>query len=279
MKRLITILIFIFINSSFSQQKLNCFQDVFNEEIDNDLKIVINGIETKFIEPKEIFAFSSCKISIECNYYYLNLIYTFKNGNNYKTLNNIFKFKNGFFSLINVYTNYYDRYQTSFTGFYCNNILLNDYSIKSDLLDKKFIEKEISLISGQQDGKEIEEISYYKLIKKTFYSKKFKDVKLFTNEFVIDELGIESILSVNQFNNVAFFAFKSKAYEESIYILIKIIEKFPNRIVAYLNIADNYWALNEKEKAVENYKKYIQLIKDQKKDLKKIPKYVYERIK
>ena len=61
--------------------------------------------------------------------------------------------------------------------------------------------------------------------------------------------------------------------------IYKVIEKDPNRVVVYLNIADCYWELNQKEKAKQNYQKYLSLMKSQKKDLKKIPKRVYERIK
>lgn len=80
-------------------------------------------------------------------------------------------------------------------------------------------------------------------------------------------------------NNKGYFLYKLKFYNASLIYLNKTIQLFPNRKVAYLNIADCYWELNEKEKAIENYKKYIQLMKEQKKDLKKIPKYVFERTK
>lgn len=89
----------------------------------------------------------------------------------------------------------------------------------------------------------------------------------------------ENIINAKLYNDIAFILYKNSAYDESIYILKIIINKFPTRTVAYLNIADCYWETNEKEKAIENYKKYVQLMKAQKKDLKKIPKYVYERIK
>lgn len=62
-------------------------------------------------------------------------------------------------------------------------------------------------------------------------------------------------------------------------LLQEIIKKYPNRVVAYLNLADNYWAINKKDLAKENYKKYIALMKSQNKDLKRIPKQVWERLK
>ncbi|ROI04143.1 tetratricopeptide repeat protein [Chryseobacterium sp. G0240] len=65
----------------------------------------------------------------------------------------------------------------------------------------------------------------------------------------------------------------------SIQILEKIIKKYPDRVVTYLNIADSYWAAGNKEAAKKNYKQYLSLMKSQKKDLNKVPKYVGERIK
>lgn len=79
-------------------------------------------------------------------------------------------------------------------------------------------------------------------------------------------------------NNKGYFLFKYKYFAASQLYLNKVIEKFPTRAVAYLNIADCYWELKNIDKAKKNYNKYVQLMKEQKKDLKKIPKYVYERI-
>lgn len=65
----------------------------------------------------------------------------------------------------------------------------------------------------------------------------------------------------------------------SVNVLQKIIQKYPDRVVAYLNIANSYWNIGKKEKAAENYKTYLSLMKSQKKDLNKVPKYVEQRIK
>lgn len=65
----------------------------------------------------------------------------------------------------------------------------------------------------------------------------------------------------------------------SVNVLQKVIQKYPDRVVAYLNIANSYWNIGKKEKAVENYKTYLSLMKSQKKDINKVPKYVEERIK
>lgn len=86
------------------------------------------------------------------------------------------------------------------------------------------------------------------------------------------------IINVESANNQAFALEKLGANEESKTLLEEITRQFPDRIVAYLNLGDVYWKLNEKDKAKENYIQYISLMKTQKKDLSKIPKRVYDRI-
>jgi hypothetical protein len=89
------------------------------------------------------------------------------------------------------------------------------------------------------------------------------------------------IISTNNIAKINDFAFNLESINPSVSInvLQKIIQKYPDRVVAYLNIANSYWSTGKKEKAIENYKTYISLMKSQKKDLNKIPKYVGERIK
>ena len=85
------------------------------------------------------------------------------------------------------------------------------------------------------------------------------------------------IINVESANNQAFALEKIGANEESKILLEEITSQFPDRIVAYLNLGDVFWKLNEKDKAKENYNQYISLMKSQKKDLSKIPKRVYDR--
>lgn len=85
--------------------------------------------------------------------------------------------------------------------------------------------------------------------------------------------------NVEMFNNIAFvLGLSSKGLYNSILILKNVISVVPSRTVAYLNLADAYWEINEKALAKEAYKTYVNLmIKDGKE--KKIPAQVYERIK
>lgn len=88
-----------------------------------------------------------------------------------------------------------------------------------------------------------------------------------------------SILNTNKLNDVAYFLEQTGAYKESIYLLNEIIKKDPDRIVAYLNLADAQWGIEQFDNAKKSYQKYISLMKSQNKDLNKIPLRVKERIK
>jgi len=93
------------------------------------------------------------------------------------------------------------------------------------------------------------------------------------------KIGTLNLLDIKNSNDIAYYLAEAQIYEEAIFILKNIIKKEPTRIVAYLNLADSYWAIGNKESAKENYKKYVELMKSQNKDLKKIPKQVWDRIK
>lgn len=81
--------------------------------------------------------------------------------------------------------------------------------------------------------------------------------------------------TVQKYNDIAYYLQQKNANNEAIFLLEKIIKKFPNRTVAYLNLADAYDGINDKEKAKENYEKYINLMKQENKE-NKIPKRVLE---
>lgn len=85
--------------------------------------------------------------------------------------------------------------------------------------------------------------------------------------------------NIQEYNNIAFYLGENKKNNDAVFLLNKIIDKFPERVVAWLNIADIYWNLNNQEKAKNAYQKYLSLMKFQKKDLSKIPQRVYDRIK
>ena len=110
--------------------------------------------------------------------------------------------------------------------------------------------------------------------------------QLFENAKTNQKLTIENINEVlkseelntknlQKYNDIAYYLQQSNANDEAIFLLEKIIEKFPNRTVAYLNLADAYNGVGSKEKAEINYEKYISLMKQDNKE-SKIPQRVLE---
>jgi hypothetical protein len=85
----------------------------------------------------------------------------------------------------------------------------------------------------------------------------------------------ETLISLN---NIAWYFEKSGAYEGAVFILENLLETFPNRTVAYLNLGDAYWGLANKEKARNSYATYISKMTLEGKTTK-IPTYVLERVK
>lgn len=90
--------------------------------------------------------------------------------------------------------------------------------------------------------------------------------------------------NVQKYNDIAYYLQQSGANAEAFFLLEKIIEKFPNRTVAYLNLADAYNGYIDKQtsnqiyyrqKAKQNYEKYISLMKQDGKE-SKIPQRVLE---
>ncbi|MGK6342038.1 tetratricopeptide repeat protein [Chryseobacterium sp. DT-3] len=86
------------------------------------------------------------------------------------------------------------------------------------------------------------------------------------------------ITDVEVANNLAFSLEQKGVYNDSKFLLQNIISQYPNRVVAYLNLADVEWGLENKEEARKYYNLYLSLMKKQNKDLNKIPKRLYDRI-
>jgi tetratricopeptide (TPR) repeat protein len=77
-------------------------------------------------------------------------------------------------------------------------------------------------------------------------------------------------------NDLGFLLGEAGYYAESIELLNAVIANHPNRTVAYLNLADSYWAVNDKERAVPAYKQYSSRMSEAGK-ASKIPARVGER--
>ena len=116
-----------------------------------------------------------------------------------------------------------------------------------------------------------------RLLSDLYKSKKYDKIKIVAQD--IPNVNIKlSKKTLPTYNNIAYYLQKAGANKEAIYLLEKILQKYPNRTVAYYNIADAYWAIGEKEKAKEAYRTYIKQMKAKGKE-KRIPKTVLKRAK
>lgn len=78
-------------------------------------------------------------------------------------------------------------------------------------------------------------------------------------------------------NDLGFLFEQAGYFNEAIELLNKVITEQPNRTVAYLNLADSYWAANDTTQATVMYKKYLAQMRNQGKT-DKVPKRVIERV-
>ncbi|WP_405206389.1 tetratricopeptide repeat protein [Aquimarina sp. LLG6339-5] len=135
--------------------------------------------------------------------------------------------------------------------------------------------------SGFQEEKEPFINSYLNLIKLNYKEKNKSNINLFGDKFVInfflDNISLTSE-NLTKYNDIAYYLEQSKAYEEAIFLLEKIIKEFPDRTVAYINLGDAYWGMGEKEEAKKVYHTYMEQMKANGKE-SKVPKTVLERLK
>lgn len=77
-------------------------------------------------------------------------------------------------------------------------------------------------------------------------------------------------------NDLGYLFEQAGHYSEAVELLKHITRKHPDRIVAYLNLADAYWALDERERASEAYAQYYEKMLNAEKKTR-IPQRVLER--
>jgi len=112
--------------------------------------------------------------------------------------------------------------------------------------------------------------------KSNSYSKIF-NYKIDDFYSVLRYVGINS-KNVQKINDLGFFLIKAERYELAVVILNKVVRSFPERTVAYINLGDAYYGLNDTGNAKEAYQKYIKLMKANGKG-NKIPGRIWSRIK
>ncbi|HEX8575911.1 MAG TPA: hypothetical protein VF677_06415 [Flavobacterium sp.] len=85
--------------------------------------------------------------------------------------------------------------------------------------------------------------------------------------------------NVGKYNDLGYYLQQTKTEDgKAQLILEEVVKKFPDRTVAYINLADSYWDVKSYDEAKTSYNKYIDLMKKSGKEAK-IPKKVLERVK
>ncbi|MBN6069483.1 hypothetical protein HYE54_12335 [Aggregatibacter actinomycetemcomitans] len=99
------------------------------------------------------------------------------------------------------------------------------------------------------------------------------DMLYLYNQLLLYPLDADNLVS---YNNSAFYLEQQGKYDLSIYLLKNIIKKYPDRVVAYINLGDAYWGKGDINNAIEIYHEYIRRMNDLGKQ-KNIPNRVINR--
>jgi tetratricopeptide (TPR) repeat protein len=220
----------------------------------------------------------------------INNIFDDKNTNMFLVLSSVFNNIPNIDDKCGIYATYYNlNIYKVFNNFLLNLIQINQklkgydgvdtckktvfpYKTKIEI-ENKLKQLNISNIDVLDSLIEFLKLDYQKKYDSLFT---FKDSSfdIDTMKSILNEIPLE-IKTLQKYNDIAYYLQQANANDEAIFLLEKILEKFPNRTVAYLNLADAYNGLGNKEKAKKNYEKYINLMKQDNKEVK-IPKRVLE---
>jgi len=115
-------------------------------------------------------------------------------------------------------------------------------------------------------------LSLFANIQKLYNKKAFKKLQGLMNGIELKEIKVNKN-NVTKYNDIAYYLQKSNINKEALVILKKVIAFDYHRVVAHYNLADVYWALGEKEEALEEYKLYVEQMRKEGKE-KRIPNKV-----
>ena len=265
----------------FLQKNKGKYQQVLKKELKNFTGRPYNGYSLRTVKNKLV----------------LRLSYPRDRGGSVESYSIFINYKNQVFSLEEIL---YEKLNL------CNFALMERYVINM----KKFKNKNLATLDPLSIYETLEKHKFnsqyfrkicisemkdeYNTMLQKFYTKDFNKLKTYIdskiviqthdldNKQCLPEEYLDKYLCLNTdkgttiSNNIAFFLEKTHNYKEAIYLLEKILQKYPNRTVAYYNIGDAYWAIGEKEKAKKAYRTYIEQMKAKGKE-EKIPRVVMER--
>lgn len=123
---------------------------------------------------------------------------------------------------------------------------------------------------------------------KGLYINPSKLLKMVENKdfcFVKTTIGLINLLrrhpvfseNVVDYNNIGYYLEQAGMFDEAVLVLKEVVSYRPNRVVAYINLGDAYWGLEEYEKAKQAYGTYIEQMKSSGKE-SRIPSRVFERV-
>lgn len=86
-----------------------------------------------------------------------------------------------------------------------------------------------------------------------------------------------SVENVQQLNDLGYYLWKEGFYEKAYQLVRTVVQDFPDRTVAYLNLADILWDMDDKESASTYYRDYYHRMLSAKKQ-SRIPDRVFTRM-
>lgn len=165
-------------------------------------------------------------------------------------------------------TKFFEINGHSSTSFIYDSTHVYPYYNEKAILNRLY---EISICTAPIDSKPLPDT----LDQEKDTKSEFNSIEYLNFHFKENPINVSSVVS---YNNLAYNLEQSHDYNTSAYLLEKIIEKFPDRTVAYLNLGDAYYGLGQKDKAIKAYHIYIDQMKKKGWE-KKTPKRVLERVK
>jgi tetratricopeptide (TPR) repeat protein len=278
LKNLIIIFILIF-NSTFSQNVKKCCNDNIQiETIKKQSYLVINNIKSPISIKLNHIKEYNINYEIDCFTSGFNLLLTISFGNEYTIVNYIFEKENGKYFLKYTYRETSNRNSSTLEGRVEKNQSFKDILMTDENIFGKFpllIENSNDLQNEKTGGTNN---SYFSLLIKMNKAKAI-NLMIIANHYYVEKYDVFDTQKIDDINNLAYYLQLQSKHKEAIYLLEKVLTKDPIRSVAWLNLGDAQWEIDDIKNTKKSYQKYISLMKSQGKDLNKIPKRVYDRIK
>ncbi|WP_312392699.1 hypothetical protein [Chryseobacterium sp.] len=244
-------------NKIMAPLKIN-FEDLPMENLKDRMGETFNGKDIYFLNG-DIVALGSCCAFKAKEFLYYKYLPVYKNWVLYKSYYEDIEIVDG---ITDIKVTYYP---------YSLGINSKEYTPNKKLYLQDSVKNKIT--SETIFNSEYEKMRTMKNLKSYSFNYSYENLSLLIKEKPITNNTLD------KYNNLAFYIAQTKEGSfKAIYLYNEILDKFPTRVVTYLNLGDCYWNIGIEDLAKENYKKYIALMKSQNKDLKKIPKQVWERV-